>query len=98
MKLINLIQKYPHMIESFAYILNLFVFIFSFPINVLVYWGICSTVKLSKKIIAIFNAYIAIQWVRKSAYSWRFITYALSFTFPDKLSLEKTPLNLDSFW
>ena len=39
----------------------------------------------------------AIQSVPVSAYSSRFITYAPSFIFLGKLSLEKTPLNLGSF-
>ena len=39
----------------------------------------------------------AIQCVPVSAYSSRFITYAPSFIFLGKLSLEKTPLNLGSF-
>ena len=39
----------------------------------------------------------AIQCVPVSAYSSRFITYAPSFIFFGKLSLENTPLNLGSF-
>ena len=38
-----------------------------------------------------------IQCAPVSAYSSRFITYAPSLIFSGKLSLEKTPLNLDSF-
>ena len=39
----------------------------------------------------------AIQCVPVSAYSSRFITYAPSFIFLGKLSIEKTPINLGSF-
>ena len=37
--------------------------------------GVCSTPKLSKLVISLFNVYNAIQWVPTSAYSSRFITY-----------------------
>ena len=47
-KLINLIQKYPHIIESYACILKIFVLMFLLSINVLISLGICSTPKLSK--------------------------------------------------
>ena len=47
-KSINPIQKYPHIIESYACILKMFVFMFLLPINVLIYFGICSTPKESK--------------------------------------------------
>ena len=47
-KSINPIQKYLHIIESYACILKIFVFMFLLPINVLISFGICSTPKLSK--------------------------------------------------
>ena len=47
-KSINPIQKYPHIIESYACILKMFVLMFLFLINVLISLGICSTPKLSK--------------------------------------------------
>ena len=47
-KSINPIQKYPHIIESYACILKIFVFMFLLPINVLISFGICSTPKESK--------------------------------------------------
>ena len=47
-KSINPIQKYPHIIESYACILKIFVFMFLLPINVLISFGICSTLKESK--------------------------------------------------
>ena len=47
-KSINLIQKYTHIIESYACILQIFVFMFLFPINVLISIRICSTPKKSK--------------------------------------------------
>ena len=47
-KLIDPMQKYPHIIESCACILKIIVFIFLLLINVLIPLGICSTPKLSK--------------------------------------------------
>ena len=55
-KSINPIQKYPHIIESYACILKIFVIMFLLCeaedegrlINVLVSLGMCSTPKLSK--------------------------------------------------
>ena len=47
-KSINPIQKYLHIIESYAYILKTFVFMFLLPIDFKIYFGICSTPKLSK--------------------------------------------------
>ena len=49
-KSINLIQKYPHIIESFACILEIFVVIRLLPTNFLVSFGIFSTPNLSKYI------------------------------------------------
>ena len=46
-KSINPIQKYPHIIESYACILKIFVFMFLLLINVLTSFGICSTPKES---------------------------------------------------
>ena len=51
MKPINPIQKYLHIIESYASTLHIFAVIFLFPINVLITFGICSTPKLSKYVI-----------------------------------------------
>ena len=55
-KSINPIQKYPHITESYACTLKMFVLMFSFCEaedkgrlkNVLISFGICSTPKLSK--------------------------------------------------
>ena len=48
-KSIHSIQKYPHVIESYACILKIFVFMYEGRlINVLISFGICSTSKLSK--------------------------------------------------
>ena len=48
-KSINPLQKYPHIIESCACILKIFVVIDKeWPINALIYLGICSTPKESK--------------------------------------------------
>ena len=47
-KLINQIQKYPHIIESYACILKIFVVMFLLSINVLISFGIWSTLKESK--------------------------------------------------
>ena len=55
------IQKYPHIIELSACILNMFVFVFLCPINLLISLGTCSTPKLSKSITSLFFTYKAIQ-------------------------------------
>ena len=47
-KSINPIQKYLHIIESYACILKTFVVIFLLPINLLISFGMCSALKLSK--------------------------------------------------
>ena len=91
----NLIQKYPHIIESFACILNMFVFMSLFPINLLISLGICSTPKRSKYIISLFYVYKAIQCVPKKFVEIYYL--CASFYFLGKLSLEKTPLNLGLF-
>ena len=44
----NRMQKYPHIIEMPACILNIFVFVFLCPMNLLISLGTCSTPKLSK--------------------------------------------------
>ena len=93
----NPIQKYPHIIELSACILNMFVFVFVCPINLLISLGTCSTPKLSKQTTSLFFTYKAIQCVPTSAYSSRFITYALFFIVLSKLSVEETSLNLGSF-
>ena len=45
-KSINPIHKYPHIIESYACILQIFVLIFLFPMNFQISFGICSTPKV----------------------------------------------------
>ena len=47
-KSINAIQKYPHIAESYGYILEQFVTVIYLSRNVSVSFGICSTQKLSK--------------------------------------------------
>ena len=47
-KSIKPIQKYPHIIESYACILKMFVLMFLLLINALISFGICSTPKESK--------------------------------------------------
>ena len=47
-KSINPIQKYPHITESYACILEMFVLMFLLLINVLISFGIRSTPKESK--------------------------------------------------
>ena len=46
-KVNNLMQKYPDIIESYAYILKIFMKFF-LPINLLIFSRMCSTPKLSK--------------------------------------------------
>ena len=48
MKSVNPIQKYSHIIKSYACILIIFVIIILFPMNFLTSFGICSTKKLSR--------------------------------------------------
>ena len=48
MKSINPIQKYPHIIESYACILKSLVFVFLLLINALISFRTCSTSKESK--------------------------------------------------
>ena len=47
-KLINPIQKYPHITESYDCILKIFVTTIDLSINILISFGICLTIKLSK--------------------------------------------------
>ena len=47
-KWVNQIQKYPHIIESEACVLKIFVFMFLLPISALISCGICYTPKLLK--------------------------------------------------
>ena len=47
-KSINLISKYPQIIESYACILKIFVTTIDLSINILISFGICSIPKLSK--------------------------------------------------
>ena len=47
-KSINLIQKYPHIAESYACILEILDISINWSINILISFGICYTSKLSK--------------------------------------------------
>ena len=60
-KLTNPIQKYPHIIESYAYILEIFVFMFLLLINILISFEIGATPKLSKQVTSLFSTYNATQ-------------------------------------
>ena len=42
-KSIKPLQNYPHIIESYACILKIFVFMFLFPINFMISFEMCST-------------------------------------------------------
>ena len=96
MKSIKPIQKYPPVIEPYSWILKIFVIIFLFPMIFLFFFGICSTLKLSKYITFSAFTYNAIQWVPIGSYWSRSIIYAPSFIL-DKLFLEYTPLKLVFF-
>ena len=78
------------------------IIMFLFLTNPLISSGTCSTLKLSlftvKHTISLLLQNKTIQCVPTSAYSSRFITYAPSLTFLGRLFLEKTPLDLGSFW
>ena len=77
-------QKYPHIIESYACILNILLlihaialdFFVSLLINLLISLGICSIPKLSKSIASLVLTNKAIQCVPVFSYSSKFITYA----------------------
>ena len=73
-KSINFLQKYPHIIESYVSILQIFVMIFLFPMNFLISFGICSSPKLSKNITLLPFTYKAIQFVPTDLNSSRLIT------------------------
>ena len=73
-KSIKPIQKYPHIIESYACILKIFVLMFLLLMNALISLGICSTPKELKQVTLLFYTYNATQWVLMSEYSSRFIT------------------------
>ena len=47
-KSINQMQKYPHIIESYACILKIFAATMNLSLNIFIFFGICSTPKLSK--------------------------------------------------
>ena len=47
-KPINPIQKYPHIMESYACILKIFAFMFLLLVNVFISFRICSTPKINK--------------------------------------------------
>ena len=87
-KSVNSIQKYSHIIESYACILKTFVVMFLLPINVLTSFGMYSTLKPSKLVKSLFHTYKAIQWVPISEYSLRFIIYAASFISAELRSVE----------
>ena len=63
-KLMKPIQKHPHVIESYAFILKIFVSMDKeWPINAVIYFGICPTPKLLKEVTLLLFAYKATQWV-----------------------------------
>ena len=79
-KSISPIQKYPHITESYACILKMFVFMDKErPIDALISLGISSTPKESKKV-TLLSAHKATQWVPISEYSPRFMIYVPSFS------------------
>ena len=84
----NPVQRYPHIIELSACILNMFVLMFLYPINLLISLGIWSTSKLSKYVTSLFFTHKAIQCGPTSVYSSRFITYVPFFIVLGKLSLK----------
>ena len=74
--------------EPYAYIIYIFVVVvdllllFLF-INFLIFFGMCSTPKLSKQEALLFRAYKATQWVPIPGYLSRFVTYAYSLFYCD---------------
>ena len=67
----NPVQKYPHIIELPACILNMFVLMLLCSILgcIIISLGICSRPKESKYVTSLFFTYKAIQCVPTSAYS-----------------------------
>ena len=92
----NPLQKYPHIIESFACTLKMFAFMFLFPINFYFFLGYAQDQNYRNRQFH-FCYKIKQSNVPVSAYSPRFIMYAASFIFLGKSSQEKTQLNLNSF-
>ena len=60
-KSINPIEKYPHIIESYACILKIFAVTIDLSINISITFEICSIPNLLKSVTLILNAYKAIQ-------------------------------------
>ena len=93
----NIIQKYPQLLsyllvlENVTFYLSITSEFFNFFRNMFN----TKTIKINNFIFFLQNK--ATQCVAVSLCSSRFITYAPSFIFLGKLSLEKTPLNLDLF-
>ena len=84
----NPMQKYPHIIELFARILNMFAFCVCMSNNFFNFFRNMFNPKTVKKNnLKIFTCK-AIQCVPTPGYSPRFIIYSPSFIFLDKLSLE----------
>ena len=67
-KSINPIQKYTHNTELYAWILKIFVTTIELSTDILISFGICSTLKLSEHASLLFSAYKAIQGVPVSEY------------------------------
>ena len=74
------------------------VIMFLFLTDFLISSGTCSTPKLLKQTISFLLQNKAIQFIPRFAYSSRFITYAPSFIFLDRLIFEKRSLNLGLLW
>ena len=75
----NPVQKYLHIIELSACIINMFLLMFLSSINLLISLGICSTPKLSKQSTSLSFTYKAIQCVPLSKYSSKLTIHAVSF-------------------
>ena len=73
------IQKYPHIIESYACILKLFAIMFILFLIFFISFGIYSTPKLPKYVTVLVFTYNAIQLIPISEYSSRLIKHAPSF-------------------
>ena len=74
--MINPIQKYPHVTESYDCSLKMFAIMVLSLINFLISFGMCSTPNLSKYVTVLLFTVNAIQWVPMLEYSSRLITYA----------------------
>ena len=87
-KSMNLMHKYPHISELFAFTRKMLAIMFLFLINSLISSRTCSTQILLNQTISLLLQNKVIQCVPTSTCSSRFITYTPCFVFLGRLFLE----------